>query len=106
LKAKQVLGVDHFGGAAGVPVKQKLAEVARIVEAELDDPTLDPAVDQGYLEQQMLSGYVSQLLQRKFAKGFAGKTEEEIDAILQSHRLSNCVTREPLLGYLKERFRD
>jgi endoglucanase len=107
LHSKQVLGVDRFGKSASKPpVKAKLAEMARIIEAELQDPTLEPDVDQGYLEQHMLSGYVSQLLQKKYARCFAGMQEEEMDRILQSHLLQNCAVNEAALQFLKDRFKD
>jgi hypothetical protein len=107
LQAKQALEVDHFGSSASkAPVKAKLAEMARIVEAELQDPTLEPHVNQCYLEQHMLSGYVSQLMQKKYAQCFAGMKEEEIDYILQSHLLKNCSINEATLQFLKNRFKD
>ncbi len=107
LQAKFTLEVDHFGGSPSkAPVKQKLAEIARMVEAELKDPTLEPQVNQCYLEQHLLSGYVSQLMQRKFAQCFAGMKEEEMDQVLQSHLLKNCSTNETTLQILKDRFKD
>jgi hypothetical protein len=107
LQAKKALEVDHFNNPRSeAPVKKKLAELARIIEAELEDPTLEPQVNQCYLEQHMLSGYVSQLMQKKFAQCFSGKADEEIDHILQSHLLKNCAFSEPMIEVLRKRFTD
>jgi hypothetical protein len=106
LHAKQALQTDHFSSrrSSDAPVSKKLAELARIIEAELQDPTLEPGVNEGYLAQHLLSGYVSQLMQQKFARCFAPLSEEEIDRILQSHLLSNCLLSEPMLEEVKRRF--
>jgi endoglucanase len=107
LRAKQALEVDAFGGAASsAPVKLKLAEMARMIEAELQDATLAPHENQCYLEQHMLSGYVSQLMQKKFAQCFAGMDEAELDRVLQSHLLKNCCMNEITLEILRKRFAD
>jgi endoglucanase len=107
LQAKLALEVDHFSGAPSqAPVKQKLAELARIIETEIQDPTLDSQVNQSYLEQHMLSGYAAQLMQKKFAQCFVGMSEDEIDQVLQSHLLRNCARSEPTLAFLRRRFNE
>jgi endoglucanase len=108
LQAKQALEVDSFihSDISKIPVKAKLAEIARLIEAAIQDRALEPEVDQCYLEQQLLSGYASQLMQKKYVQCFAGMGEAEIDRILQSHLLKNCTINETSLQFLKQRFND
>jgi len=52
--------------------------------------------------QHTLSGYVGNLLQPYFAKCFLGMTENDIDRILQSFELKNCVPNKELVSVLKK----
>jgi hypothetical protein len=107
LEAKRALDIDWFSFAESVvPIKQKLAEIARLVESVINDPTIDPVSNQGFMAQHLLGGYISTLMQPSYARCFTGMSEEKIDDVLQSFELKNCIPCQPLVNVLNNRFLD
>ena len=54
------------------------------------DTEINPADNRTYLAQATLSGYAALLLQRGYARCFAGMSEAHIDRVLQSFAFKNC----------------
>jgi len=77
-----------------------------LVESAINDPTIDPVSNQGFMAQHLLGGYVSTLMQPSYARCFTGMSEEKIDDVLQSFALKNCIPCQPLVNLLKNRFLD
>ncbi len=92
LRAKEALGVD-FGwlGAFPQPVQGQMEGLAAALQAQM--PGLDGAANFRYLAQSAMSCYAAEQLQNLYAAQFVGKTETQIDELLASFALHNCVER-------------
>jgi hypothetical protein len=42
-------------------------------------------------------------LQRKFVECFAGRSSDQIDEIMQSFKISNCVPNKPLINIIRQK---
>ena len=85
------------------PVAQDVEKLADKIESTVAGFPVDRSANRTYLMQQTLSGYVGNFLQPYFAQCFQGKTENEIDRILQSFAFKNCTPNKELIGILKKR---
>ncbi len=92
LEAKNALGVD-FGWLGGFSpeIQPHMQAISDAIVARI--PKLDPATNFRYLAQAAMSTYTADQLQRLYAYQFAGKSETEIDTILASFSLSQCLER-------------
>jgi aryl-phospho-beta-D-glucosidase BglC (GH1 family) len=105
LEAKQALGVD-FGWLGGFSdtIQPHMQAISRAIGTHL--PGLDPAVNFRYLSQAAMSTYTADQLQRLYAAQFAAKSETEIDQILASFALDQCVERAEMTGVIRQAARD
>lgn len=91
LRAKAELDTDFWmGWLPGTPAKDKLGELARIIEAAVDDPEIEPAANGRFLGQATFDHYVGGLLQPSYARRFRDLTESELDEVLASFSLRHC----------------
>lgn len=91
LTAKRALASDFWmRWLPSTPAKDLIRQLARLIENTIDDPDIDPAGNEKYLNQAALAGYTAALMQPAYAKCFVGLSETEIDRLLQSFRLANC----------------
>jgi endoglucanase len=103
MKAKQSLSTDFWMG--WIPptfAKQKVYDLARLVEKELEDSTIDPTANQTYMSQHLLSGYVAGLMQPVYARCFTNMSEEKLDDVLASFSFKNCQPNKGLVDILKK----
>lgn len=95
LEAKVALGVD-FGWLAGfVPeIQQPMNAINEQIVARI--PGLDAKTNFRYLSQAAMASYTADQLQNLYVEQFVDKSEAEIDAILASFSLQNCIERKEL----------
>ena len=102
LKGKQAVSADFWmGWAAPTPVRNSVDTLAVQIQETLADVGVDVHVDQRFVEQSVLSGYTSLLMQPAFAGLFAGMSETRLDEILSSFRFSNCHPHQGLLDVVR-----
>ncbi len=92
LEAKAALGVD-FGwlGQFGDEVQPHVQALADAIARRL--PGLNAQTNFRYLAQAAMSTYTADVLQRLYAQPFENKSETQIDDLLASFALRNCVER-------------
>ena len=78
-----------------------MRELARLAEETAKDPDIQPVANDRYLAQAALDNYLGLLLQPVYAKVFKDMTDTEIDRVLQSFTLRNCIKNEGLIAVLK-----
>jgi hypothetical protein len=103
LAAKEVLRPD-FGWLSGYE-----GAVARHIEGLSDlivsfVPNLDKSANLRYFSQSAMSTYTADLLQLTFVKQFVDKSEKEIDQLLKSFRLQDCIQNKKLNGLVEKCF--
>ncbi len=100
LAAKDALRPD-FGWLAGYPsdIQEPITAICQKIEQFL--PDLDRNANRRYFAQAAMSTYTADQLQEVFVQQFAGKTESELDAILQSLKLEQCKPHPQLTTVLK-----
>jgi hypothetical protein len=104
LEAKDVLRTD-FGWLGGFSpeVEEHIDALSRIIGRYL--PEVDPAANKRYFAQAAMSTYTADQLQWRYITPFIGKTESQIDEILQSFKLENCIHNYELDRLLTDLFR-
>jgi endoglucanase len=103
-EAKRLLAVDFWmKWLPQTPAKDLVAQLARLAENAIDDPSIDPAAAEKYLGQAALAGHLAALMQPAYARRFEGLSESEIDRVLASFAFGNCRPREDLLAVLRPR---
>jgi endoglucanase len=102
LEAKRLLDTDFWiEWSAPTPAKRQAAGLARLIADTIADPDLLLPEIEIYFRQASLANFVGELLQPAFAKCFLGRSEAEIDRILQSFRLENCRIHPDLTGVIQ-----
>jgi hypothetical protein len=103
LAAKEVLRPD-FGWLSGYEgiVAQHIEGLSNLVSSFI--PGLDKTANLRYFSQSAMSTYTADLLQLTFVKQFVGKSENEIDLILQSFRLQDCIQNKKLNSFIEKCF--
>jgi endoglucanase len=104
LHAKQTLATDFWmGWIAPTPAKQKVFELADLVETVLEDETISREANRRYLAQAALSGYAAGLMQPTYASAFQGMTAADIERVMGSFTLVNCQPHDGLVEVVKRR---
>lgn len=104
LAAKETLRTD-VGWLAGFP-----PEIAIHIDALSERiasfiPGLNPATNRRYFSQAAMSTYTADQLQLLYARQFEGKSENELDEILQSLSLGRCLQSSELNEAISSRLR-
>lgn len=101
LEAKEALGTD-FGWLSGFPgeIGPHLNRLSQIIGSYL--PEVDPVANQRYFAQAAMSIYTADQLQHLFVKQFHNKTETQLDELLKSFDLNNCL-HNPILDQILEK---
>jgi endoglucanase len=103
LKAKYDLYSDFWmRWLPPTPAVDAVSRLGEIIEGAVAGSEVDIPANRTYLMQAALSGYVGNFLQPYYAKCFSGMTENDIDRVLQSFALKNCLPNEGLVGLLKK----
>jgi len=105
LDAKEVLRTDFgwLGGFSG-EVEAHISGLSGIISKYL--PEVDSSANKRYFAQAAMSTYTADQLQWRFVKQFTGKTETQMDEILQSFRIENCIQNHELNHILESRFKE
>jgi aryl-phospho-beta-D-glucosidase BglC (GH1 family) len=102
LKAKLLLDTDFWlEWLAPTPAKRHAAGLAQLIADIVADPGLPTAQIETWFRQASLANFAGELLQTTYAKCFVGRSEVEIDRILQSFRLENCCIHQDLTGIIQ-----
>jgi endoglucanase len=102
LKGKQAVSADFWmGWAAPTPVRNAVDALSLQIQETLADVGVEVQVEKRFVEQSVLSGYAAVLMQPAFAQLFAGMTETQLDALLESFRFANCRPHSALLELIK-----
>jgi aryl-phospho-beta-D-glucosidase BglC (GH1 family) len=100
---KKLLGAENFTGRfVTSPAKKEVKELASLMEEIIDDSYLIHDTNNTCLQLATLSGYAAALLQPLYANLFKGMSFEEIDKVMQSFDIRNCVKNEGLVHILKK----
>ncbi len=98
LDAKRQLDTDFWiEWSAPTPAKRQAADLARLIVDTIGDADLRLPEVETYFRQASLANFAGELLQPAYAKCFLGRSEAEIDRILQSFRLENCPIQQDLI---------
>jgi endoglucanase len=103
LELKRNLGTDSW--AKWLPrsdIARLVGDVAERAAQALDDPSLNVREMTNHLEQAALDGFFGGLLQPAYAAAFRGLSENDIDRVLASFKLEQCLENAPLLGVVKK----
>lgn len=79
------------------PVKRTIKQLASLIQETLCDPDIEPESNAMFLQQSISSIFVSQMMQLQYAKLFKGMSETELDRVLQSFALKNCLRNEGVI---------
>jgi hypothetical protein len=102
LNAKRLLDTDFWiEWSAYTPAKRQAAGLARLIVDTVADPDLSLPEVETYFRQASLANFAGELLQFPYAKCFRNRTETEIDRILASFRLENCLIRGDMLEVIR-----
>jgi hypothetical protein len=106
LKAKYDLYSDFWmRWLPPTPAVQASERLAEIIEQAVGDPEIDHRANHTYLMQSALSCYAGNFLQPYYARCFEGMSEEDLDRVMQSFALKNCVQNEGLIGVLTKQMK-
>jgi endoglucanase len=100
---KKQLGAENFVNRFHqTEAKQKLSELAALMEQEIDCYEINHADNIQALMRVALMGYAAALLQPVYANLFQGMSEEKADDILSSFEIRNCQVNQGLLSVLEK----
>jgi hypothetical protein len=100
---KKLLGAENFVNRSFVsPVKNKLRELAVLIQEQIDGYDIDHLDNLHALEEMVLQGYAAWLLLPVYADLFKGMTEERLDEVLSSFDLKNCRINQGLIKVIKK----
>ncbi|HEX3048504.1 MAG TPA: glycoside hydrolase family 5 protein [Bacillota bacterium] len=100
---KKQLGAESFiNRSHQTAAKLKLAELATLMEQELDGYPINHADNVTALSGITLQGYAAALLLPVYAGLFQGMSEERLDDILSSFEIKNCRVNQGLLSILEK----
>lgn len=104
LEAKKLTSVDSWGSwLPDTKTREAIRYLARYIEAVLKDLQISPGANEGFLSQAALANYMGILMQRSFANCFLYRPLEDVDIILQSFALNQCVKNKGLIAMIKRR---
>jgi aryl-phospho-beta-D-glucosidase BglC (GH1 family) len=99
LERKERLGVDSWT-SVGTEIAEATDPLLQLMEREFPDRRPLPFDPVWMVERVVRSIMLSQALVPEFVAAFADLSDAQLDALLQSFRLENCVVREPLARVL------
>jgi aryl-phospho-beta-D-glucosidase BglC (GH1 family) len=103
MKNKEDLGTDFwFKGLPSSPAKRAIQQLSSIVQETLCDPDIDWNTNAIYLQQAVSSIFIGQVMQIPYAKLFKDMSEVELDRVLQSFALKNCLRNEGVIASVRK----
>ncbi len=103
LKHKEDLGTDFwFSGLPVTPAKQLIRDLAGCVEETLTGADINPKDNQLFLQQAVSSIYIGQLMQPEYARVFKDMSETDLDRVLQSFALKNCLKQDEVVNVVRK----
>jgi len=100
-RAKDALHADAWCAYSPCAAEAELRQLAAVIGEHCDAPDLDPGRNRSALTRCVLALYAAGLLQTPFARRFKDLSEAQIDEVMQSFRLENCLRRRDFIGALK-----
>jgi aryl-phospho-beta-D-glucosidase BglC (GH1 family) len=95
-KKKSDLGAENFVGWGLNPVgKQVNRDLAKTIIEVIGEPLLNPVNVASCLSVFTLTGFAAACLQPRYAALFKGLSKDDIDRVLSSFALKNCVINKP-----------
>ncbi|MDK1032744.1 MAG: cellulase family glycosylhydrolase, partial [Planctomycetia bacterium] len=101
LDAKRELQAVCWGTLAPGAASEALGRLAEVIKEHCPEPDLDAGANEAALRRYALVGYAAGLLQTPFARCFKEMSEAEMDEVLQSFRIENCIINRDFLDVLK-----
>lgn len=102
-RMKAQLGAENFVGWYADPIGKKAnRELARTIAETIGDPSTNPVSAAACLSTLTLTGYAAACLQPVYCKYFKGMTKTDIDRVMASFELKNCVVNKPYVEVLKK----
>ena len=86
--------------------KEKTNDLADYIESVINEPYVSGVANRRYLGQAVFSEYSSDLMQRAYASIFKDMTEEQMEKVLQSFLIKNCIKNKALINVLKKHFKE
>jgi aryl-phospho-beta-D-glucosidase BglC (GH1 family) len=108
LAAKDRLALETWNLPHNAPqraIRQASNWLADQIRRAIPDRGIQPLENHNFLAQAALGMYAARLLQPAFVRLFKGKSEAQIDRILESFALKNCAKREDLVAVLSKYWR-
>ncbi|MDP6380095.1 MAG: cellulase family glycosylhydrolase, partial [Phycisphaerae bacterium] len=102
LEAKQELQAICWGTVTPGAVGAALSRLAEVIKEHCPEPDLDAGANEAALRRYALVGYAAGLLQTPFARCFKDMSEGEMDSVLGSFRIENCVINRDFVDVLKK----
>ena len=95
-KKKTDLGAENFVGWYANPVgKQMNKKLAELIASVIGDPSMSPVSNAACLSVFTLTGYAAACLQPEYCRLFKGMGKGDLDRVMESFALKNCIVNEP-----------
>jgi len=102
-RKKRALGTDDWmKWLPDTPVKEATARLADQILDGVGDPELIAGSNRQCVKQTLLSVYTGALMQPLYASLFKGLSETEIDQVLSSFSVGQCVPNQGLVGIMSK----
>jgi aryl-phospho-beta-D-glucosidase BglC (GH1 family) len=103
LRKKRALGTDDWmGWLPATPVKEATAALAEQIRTNVGDARIAAKLNTRCFQQHVLCFYTGTLMQPLYASLFAGKSEHELDRILSSFSIRQCVENKRLVDIMSK----
>jgi aryl-phospho-beta-D-glucosidase BglC (GH1 family) len=103
---KTQLGAENFVGWYTNPIgKQMNRQLAQTIADVIGDPQISPTSNVSCLSNMTLTGYAASCLQPSYCRRFKGLSKGDIDRVMASFELENCVVNQPYIEILKKNMR-
>jgi len=94
-KKKTKLGAENFVGWYTNPIGKRMnRQLAQTIAGVIGDPGINPMSNASCLSVFTLTGYAAACLQPSYCRLFRGMSKGDIDRIMASFALKNCVVNE------------
>jgi endoglucanase len=105
-RMKAQLGAENFVGWYANPVgKQMNKQLAQTIAEVIADPFINPSSYASCLSIWTLTGFAASSLQPSYCRCFKGMTKGDIDRVMASFDLENCIVNKPYMEVLTKNMR-
>lgn len=105
-RIKTELGAENFVGWYTNPIgKQVNRQMAQTIADVIGDALINPMSNASCLSNLTLTGYAASCLQPSYCRCFKGMTKGDIDRVMASFDLENCIVNKPYIEILSKNMR-